>query len=446
MKQRVEPQRNQRWRIRGICFAGLVMPALLSVGIHVAFAADEKAPATADSVARWVEQLDAEERTDREAAEQALLTLGPGVLEFLPAVNDEALSAEQRQRLRRLIPAIWRAKLDADLAGTKVSLGDKPVLLLDALKALSEKSGNRFKDLRPDFNQEVSNASFQIPADANTFWKALDAVVESAKVSLYYHADDRQIGIVGRPRSSGPVSYAGAFRFEAQRITLQRDLARPEELPECRILIDVLVEPRLRPLMFEIDTATFIVVDDKERRLSFAGPATYPIMIESSSFEYPFELQLAAPPRDSQRIAELSGEVLAWLPAIVETFSFDPLETGKPVEKESSGVRVRVDGVGDEDGVWTVPLHVEYALADSSAESFLQVMLQNELYLESADGTRFEQNGGMNTFPSQGNETRAEYLFVDAPGKLSDYKLVVKIPSGLTRVPVKFSFKNLALP
>lgn len=403
----------------------------------------EAATPTREQVARLVLGLDAEERAEREQAEKELVDLGPGVLAFLPATDDPDLSAEQRQRLRRLVPALWQARLALDVAGSRVTLGSGT--LQEILERIGSRSGNSLTDLRADFNQEVTNPTLELGNEPDLFWKSLDALGDAAGISLYAHAGDRKLGIVGRPRSPSPIAYAGAFRFEVQKILIERDLTQLDDPPACALLLDGLVEPRLQPLAVEVDAAKIQATDDKGRKLAPLSPESYPILIDSTSFQFPLQFRVAAPARDAARI-DLAAELAVTLPSHVDEVVFDKLDGRRPSERTTAGLRAELGVITSEDGVWSVPLSIQYLVSAGDFESHLQASMRNELYLEAADGSRFAQNGGMNSLPAEGAEFRAEYLFVDAPGKLTDYRLVVRVPSGLTQVPVRFAFKDLPLP
>ena len=102
----------------------------------------------------------------------------------------------------------------------------------------------------------------------------------------------------------------------------------------------------------------------------------------------------------------------------------------------------------DDDGIWAVPVYIERSEDGSTddVESHLRSAFEAEAFLRKKDGTRFDQNGGTSTLEAQPGNFGIEYLFVDAPDTLDDYELVVRIPAGLTRLPIEFSFRNLALP
>ena len=79
-------------------------------------------------------------------------------------------------------------------------------------------------------------------------------------------------------------------------------------------------------------------------------------------------------------------------------------------------------------------------------ESYRQGLFNNRLWLQKADGSRFEHNGGFSNTGSDGGKLGFEYLFVDAPGKPADYQLVYETPSKVVTIPLEFEFKDVPLP
>ena len=59
---------------------------------------------------------------------------------------------------------------------------------------------------------------------------------------------------------------------------------------------------------------------------------------------------------------------------------------------------------------------------------------------------QFEQNGGFNQLGASDTTMAFEYLFVDAPGKPSDYTLVYETPGAVSEIPLEFEFKDVPLP
>lgn len=423
------------------CQTVLVLLAL-SVSSNRAARGDDVNDLLAKKVAAIVRQLDADERADRDKAEQDLLKLGATALPHLPALESRMLSAEQRRRLAKVLPVLWEEKLKFEVAGSLVTLPKEPIALSDALARVSKQTGIRVVDLRDKFNQEVTDPMVTVGGGPTPFWQTLDRVVAAAGLSYYAHTEDRSVGIVGRPGALLPVSYAGAFRIEAKKLVLQSDF---DKTRECLLQMELMVEPRLRPISVEIDTDRLKADDDRGHPIPFAGPKSIPIEISGSAYLSSLTLRMQAPPRDATQIAQLIGEVGVWLPAQVESFEFPMTIGGKPIQKDGAGVKVELRTVRDEDGVWSVPVVIERTGKNDKVDSHVQVRMENEIYLQKTDGTRFNQNGGLSSIDEPG-KTGVELLFTDVPGKIQDYHLLVRVPSGVTRLPVKFAFKNLALP
>lgn len=393
-------------------------------------------------VQRLVTALDAEARIDREQAEKELLSLGPEVLKWLPPLDDPNLSAEQRQRLRRLVPSLWEAKLKGDVAGSEVELS-QPLPFGDAIEKLGQQSGNDLADMRPELGHEVTNPQVQLGAGKQRFWRALDEILEQSGTSLYFHSQDRKLGILGRPVRWGPIAYAGALRLEATRIVLERYLSETGEPASCILQIEGAIEPRLRPLLLEIDTTQCTARDDRGESLGFLGPERFPIMIDPDSFQFPLSIRMDVPSREAKAIAEISGEIIVSLPTSLETIELPALAAS---ERTTPALRVRIGTVADDEGIWTVPIEVSQLLSAPASESYLDAGMQNELYLLDKEGDRVEANGGMNVIPSDDGVWRAEYLFVDLPGSPEDYRVVLKAPAGISKVPVPFQLKDIPLP
>ena len=83
--------------------------------------------------------------------------------------------------------------------------------------------------------------------------------------------------------------------------------------------------------------------------------------------------------------------------------------------------------------VWKVSVALAYPGGGPAFESYRQGLFNNRLWLQKADGSRFEHNGGFNNTGADGGKLGFEYLFVDAPGKPADYGLVYETPGKSSR-------------
>ena len=99
-----------------------------------------------------------------------------------------------------------------------------------------------------------------------------------------------------------------------------------------------------------------------------------------------------------------------------------------------------------EEQVWKVNVVLDYPGEGAAFESYRQGLFNNRLWLQKADGSRFEHNGGFSNTSADAGKLGFEYLFVDAPGKPSDYQLVYETPSEVKIIPLEFEFKDVPLP
>ena len=122
-------------------------------------------------------------------------------------------------------------------------------------------------------------------------------------------------------------------------------------------------------------------------------------------------------------------------------------DLSKPGTQTEGDVSIELASTEVEDFVWKVRVLVGYAGgAGPELDSYQQGLMNNRLWLQKPDGSRFEQNGGFSSLGSADGKLGFEYLFVDAPGKPSDYSLVYETPSRVVTIPLEFEFRDVPLP
>lgn len=402
-------------------------------------------PSLKEQVARLVEDLDDDQRTRRDDAEKKLIDLGPDVIASLPDSDEPSMSAEQQQRLTRIHRALSDAAVKHSTDGSRISLQAVDQPLDKVLKELETQSGNRIVDLRETLGQERSNPKITVRFERELFWKALDTVLEKGNVSPQMDTEDRSIGVITKQPSPGLGSLQGAALFSADSIILEKKLGSPEHPPVCRIPLSARIEPRLRPLLLEIERRACLVEDDKGRTLTLTGPEQVVAASDRDGYQFLFQIKCDSPPRSVTRLARVAGEVALSLPIRIERFEFTS-STDKEQVKHKRGLSVRLGKLKSDSGLWTVPVTIENASEKPPAASFLQTAMAADVLLQNKEGGVYRQNAGR--APSEDDAGRAvtEYLFADLPGKLSDYRIVVEAPEGIARTPIKFEFNNLPLP
>ncbi len=157
-------------------------------------------------------------------------------------------------------------------------------------------------------------------------------------------------------------------------------------------------------------------------------------------------LNLKAPDRAAKALASFFVKAEVTVPAGLRTFRFPTLAVKDPVTIKQGDVSVTFEGAEIDEQVWKVNVALAYPGGGAAFESYRQGLFNNRLWLQKADGSKFEHNGGFSNSSSEDGKLGFEYLFVDAPGKLADYGLVYETPSKVLTIPLEFTFKDVPLP
>jgi len=397
-----------------------------------------------DRVLQLVERFDAEKPETRDAAEASLVKLGPKVLSLLPEPGGDA-SKERKERLERVRAKLVEAKDDVDAGPSKVTLQAKGIRLSDALQQLQKLTGNPISDLREQQGGEATNPSFDLDLKDATFYQALDEIARRAEVSISAFTGDGSVGIMpGKPPEKGMTQYVGAFRVDLREIASRRDFQAGTAA--ANLAFEVAWEPRLRPMMLAIKADQIVVKDDQGRAVKpqVMAEAT-DVVLRPENPVAEINVNLDAPERSASKLAEVTVKADLTLPAGVKTFRFPSL-AGKDVAIKQGDVSVTLQDVEVDEQVWKVGVLLSYPGEGPAFESYRQGLFNNRLWLETADGSRFEHNGGFSNTGSDGGRLGFEYLFVDAPGKPEDYKFVYETPSRVITAPLEFTFKDIPLP
>jgi hypothetical protein len=437
-----------------LAIAALVASALIAAYAVAAGAQDAPAkPELRQRVADLVKRLGAPKAAGRDEAQAELIKLGADALPLLPDESEE-LSAEQRRRLTEVRTALAGPAAKAAIAGSTLNLAAKGITLSDAVAEIQKQTGNQLVDLREEFGQDVTNPELTVDWKNKGFWEAMDELSAKTGVSYYLHTGERQLGLVAQPLPTTPVAYAGPLRVAFSQIVRRVQFETNQK--ECLLQFEIAWEPRLRPILFEMKRDQAQVVDDQGRKIDVQGggmadapeeeTATLKAAVDGLRVRTDFIIHTAQPGKGAEKL-RVSGVLNVVLPADIQTFDYADLGKAKNVKKEKGKVAVTLEqfAVLDE-GLWGADLVLEFSSAGAAFESYETWFYDNEAYLQRADGTRFPMNGGVTLTESSDGKLGIQYRFVDAPGKLSEYKLVYKTPSAILQEAVPFEFKDIELP
>jgi hypothetical protein len=433
-------------RIGPVAFSLVVLGAFAAQG-----ASQEVSAALRDRVAQLVEQLEEEGAEARDSAEQALTKLGARILPLLPdpaEIEDEDL----RDRITRLRSALDESGTENPSEATRITIQGDGIRLSEVLRELQRQSGNRISDLRELYGQDATNPALDLQIEDLPFLEAFDLIAEEAGLEPIFYTGDGTIGLLtrgamesgqGEGGGSTPTLYTGPFRVTLNQIAAQHDLTTGSRSTNAQLM--VVWEPRLRPMLMNLDVSNVEIVDDR-------GQVVQPSVSEESGTvvlrpENPtveMNLNMISPGREAQRLDRLKVRANVTIPAGNEVFRLDLGTPNASLEQGDVAVslgRVEVDGF-----VWKIDVRVTYEGQSEAFETYRQGLFNNRIWLQRPDGSRFEQNGGFNQIGAATNSMAFQYLFVDAPGQPSDYQLVYETPGTVMEVPLEFEFTDIPLP
>lgn len=412
-------------------------------------AASDSAPdgEQAAQVRRLVRELDASQKARRDDAERQLRGLGPSILGLLPQAGDR-LPAEVELRVRRLRDEFEQAQAEASTQASHISLDARHMPLNEILAAITKQSGNKLVDLRPQFGEAERNEPLNVQFQKTPFWPALDDVLDRAGLTMQTISGEPGIALANRSdsqlESTGRVSYAGAFRIEATRLTGLRDLRNPS-LDSLGLQLDVAWEPRLKPIALFLPGDRIQAVDEHGQKLPLTGAGQeLEVNTNLGTYAATLPINLALPPRSVTRIARLSGSLRAVVPGRVEDFRFSGLEHAKRTEQQRAGVAVVLDSVHKNNAIWEISIRVKFEKPGQALESHRNWVFNNEAWLETTDGDKLVY-AGMETTRQSESEVGVAYLFAP-PDDLSKYTFVYRTPSSIANITLPFELKDIKLP
>lgn len=349
--------------------------------------------------------------------------------------------------LLSLITAADDSKPPAPFAATRVTLDLNDVPLDKALDELQKQIPVTIDRERMDANRRVSLSVSRVP-----FWDALEKLAKAADHRTYFVENGRKILLVGNERVTyreSPLAIDGPFRLAAQRVRATYDLENDRSVYELDMNLNwepgvavFLVEPPGKRVKARDNTDKELTVLEAGGRLPASGGGLH------------LTVRLGEVPRSSRTIKKIEGEFTVVGAAGMLAFDFSKWgEKEQSLTKDGVTVKVRNDFKKDSQ-LWTARVAIEYPSDGPQLESFEASawLADNEAYLVGADGkTRLEVNGGTEVISQSERRAEINYRWVpqgNAPalGDPKDWKLVVKTPSKLIEVPVKFKLENIPLP
>jgi hypothetical protein len=344
----------------------------------------------------------------------------------------------------------------ASLVASTVTIQGQRIRLTEALKALQSQTGNRITDLREANGADATNPALDLDLKDVKFFEALDIIAKKAEISVNFTTADGSIGImpgeaelpdqIGVDVAEGGelIQYSGPFRIKLVQYASAQIFGGGN--PTANAQFEVAWEPRLRPMLLSLKAADVVINDDTGARVTpTVTDESGTVVLRPENPVAEMNINMNAPSRKAQELTTLKVKAEVTVPAGIRTFAFPKLDARNET-KELGDVKVTLDSTEVDESVWKVSVMLSMPGEGPAFESYRQGLFNNRIWLQKADGTRFEHNGGFSNTAADGGRLGFEYLFVDAPGKVSDYGLVYETPSRVLTLPLEFEFKKVPLP
>jgi len=394
-----------------------------------------------------VRQLDANDLARRQAAEAALVEMGPKILDVLPPITSRT-PPEIKNRLPRIIGLLQEQAAEAATEASRVTLESQTLPLSRIVALLKEQTGNQLIDFRGRWGQGADDVGVEVDFDDLPFWEALDQVLDRAGLTLYHYAGEpNTVAYVKRDANElpryGRASYHGVFRIEPTAMTAMRNLRQPDT-SALKLTLEVAWEPRLVPILVSQALTDIQAVDEKGNVIAVAGEGSLESPVQNGVSAASIEVPLAVPERNVQKIASLSGRLFALVPGRVEAFEFAELEDAEDEEIRKGAVTVVLQKVRKNAALYEIFALVRFDEAANALESHRGWIFNNKAYLLDKDGKQREPDG-LETTRRTENEMGISYKFV-LEDDLSDYRFVYETPAAIVQLPIEYELKDIPLP
>jgi len=430
----------------GLCF-------LPSAQMHAETGA---AASLGDRVEQLLRQLNNDEASRREAAEQTLLQLAPtgsaeqcdAFLGLLPKPAD-GMPAEVQLRLARIRKHIETQQSGRALAASRLTISAQAMELGELFEKIHAQTGNRLTDHREQFGQKTTPRLVTIELTDAPFWTALDQILDVASLTVYPFSGEETLAIIDReqgglPRAKG-VSYAGPFRIQAVNVVARRNLRSPAQ-QDLRVKLEIAWEPRLRPIALSQPIESLVVTADDGRRVAPANTeAVLSVEVQPGSHATELTIPLVLPPRTVSKLASFQGKMSALVPGKLVEFKFQNLDHPKSTTQSRGGVTVQLQGVRKNQQLWEIHMRLQVDSAETGLESHRGWVFSNRTYLLNKEGEIIDHAGFETTLQSK-NEVGFVYFFDLPNDDLSQYTWVYRTPAAIVRMPVEYTLKDIPLP
>jgi hypothetical protein len=322
--------------------------------------------------------------------------------------------------------------------------------LSKVLEDLARQSGESVADRRGEPDVAVT-----LDVQKKTFWQALDETAQAADARVELHARDGRLALVKRSPTDEPptVGYSGLFRTALRRLAASHDFETGRTAYTASL--EVAWEPHLQPFLLETRPHNLAVHDEKGNELPAAaeGSSLAPVDGRNSLL---IDVPLPALPRAAAALGLFQGDLYAVGPSKMLTVSFAPLDqlakartASPPLDSAKNGVACRITRATLDDDRWSVQVTLDYPDGNVKLDSYQSWVVNNEMWLESADGKERFTTDRYLMEESSPRHAVLTYHFTDREKMKKGpaaWTPVYRTPAAIVKIPFSFRFTNVKLP
>ena len=429
---------------------------LIIVLLLVAFTASEaRAQANPDvdsptqgQVDQLVKLLAHGQLNRRSQAHQTLMSMGPAVLDLLPAESTQ-LPAEAISRLKTIRQDLYKQVAKQSTAATAISIsGD--FKLQEVLDQLAQQSGVEFR------TDADTNRLIDVAFDQQPFWEVVDSVLDFVKLDIAPFGAEHASQFILVDRNTNGISrselarYESVFRIAPVRVTKSRTFANPT-VDATQLFLHVSWEPRIQPVLMQLALKDVKAVDSTGRDISPENKdAVRTINLEGESRFAELSLPLLPTSQEAKSIRSITGHFDTMLPARSESFRFSVVSASNdelPLVYSKAGVDVILQALKTVDSRLVCDLKVHYKNAGRAFESHRGWVFKNPCVLVNAKGDSIKPSS-RETIGQGQNFVSFRFEFDTAMDLKRDlgYSIKYFTPTLLVERRVPFTLSGIPLP
>ena len=384
----------------------------------------------------------------RSQAHQTLMSMGPAVLDLLPAESTQ-LPAEAISRLKTIRQDLYKQVAKQSTAATAISIsGD--FKLQEVLDQLAQQSGVEFR------TDADTNRLIDVAFDQQPFWEVVDSVLDFVKLDIAPFGAEHASQFILVDRNTNGISrselarYESVFRIAPVRVTKSRTFANPA-VDSTKLFLHVSWEPRIQPVLMQLALKDVKAVDSAGWDISPENKdAVRTINLEGEGRFTELSLPLLPTSPEAKSIRSITGHFDTMLPARSESFRFSVVSASNdelPLVYSKAGVDVILQALKTVDSRLVCDLKVHYKNAGRAFESHRGWVFKNPCVLVNAKGDSIKPSS-RETIGQGQNFVSFRFEFDTAMDLKRDlgYSIKYFTPTLLVERRVPFTLSGIPLP